>query len=88
MPMKVLGPCTAAAAWELVAGAEALEEADEVGVVPVPEAAVEAAAVEVAAVEAAVEAALEAVKVTPCKKHRVSIFANLTNKNETHNCKT
>ena len=57
--MKVLGPCAAAeAAWEVVAGAEALEEADEVGVLPVPE----------AEPDAVPEAVLEAeVKMTPCK---------------------
>ena len=68
--MKVLGPCAAAeAAWEVVAGAEALEEADEDGVVPVPEA--EPDAVPEAALEAVPEAVLEAgtevLKVTPCK---------------------
>ena len=67
----MLGPCAAAeAAWEVVAGAEALEEADEVGVLPVPEA--EPDAVPEAALEAVPEAVLEAgteaeLKVTPCK---------------------
>lgn len=61
----MLGPCTAAAAaWEVVAAAEALEEADEVGVVPAL----------VPILEAVLEAALD--KVTPCKI--LSIFANLT----------
>ena len=53
--MKALAPCATAAAWEVVAGAEALEEPDEVGVLPV-----------MAADEAAPEEVPEAVKVTPC----------------------
>jgi len=52
-PMKALTPCEVAAALEVAAGAEAeaLEEADEVGVVP--------------ALVPVLEAVLEALKVTP-----------------------
>jgi len=71
--MKVLGPCVAAAAtWEVAAGAEALEEADEVGVVPEPEAEPEAEPdAEPDEVDAAPEAVLdsEAVKVIPTASH-------------------
>jgi len=69
--MKALTPCAVAAALlEVVAGAEdeVLEEADEVGVVPVPVLEAEPA-LEPAPVP---EAVAEEVKVTPTARHEVS----------------
>lgn len=78
--MKALGPCAAAAAWEVVAGAEPLEEADEVGVVPVAEPLEEPDEVGVVVTVVPVpEAVPEADKVTPYKTRKhLSIFTNLT----------